>query len=379
MSTTHLEITGLNKAYGKNQVLHDLHLRVHRGKCLVIFGGSGGGKTTLLRHIAGIMQADSGSVRIDGRDVLELDAQTRGVAMAFQNFALYPHMSAYENIASPLRARGFASDIIANQVQEVATLLRINHVLSHLPRQLSNGQKQRTALARALVHKPPVLLLDDPLRNVDAKIRFEMRQEFPRLFKAFGSTVLYVTQDWREALALGDQVGVLEGGRFAQLDTPQCIYRNPQTRSIARLFGDPPINLFDVTPYAAENMTQVMAVNIGGHRLHLPQMRADLLGRDCVLGVRAEDLLFTPGTHEEGKGTLPVQLQARMPFNMRIVEFLRTGQGEQGSVEILASRAETGSVEHTPQQAPRVPMPGHLRIINPLGCLFFDRNSGQRM
>jgi len=370
-ATPHLEITGLHKAYGKKQVLHGLDLAVRKGECLAVFGGSGAGKTTLLRHIAGILEADAGSVRIDGREAAALDAQTRGVAMAFQNFALYPHMSARENIASPLRARGFAAQAIASRVQEVAALLRIEHVLAHLPRQLSNGQKQRTALARALVHKPPVLLLDDPLRNVDAKIRFEMRLEFPRLFKAFGSTVLYVTQDWREALALGQRVGVLEGGRFAQIDTPQGIYRNPQTRSIARLFGDPPINLFDVTPRAVD--AQTMAVDIGGHTLHLPQLRAELLGRACVLGVRAEDVHFTP--EAPGSGALPVQLQARMPFNVRTVKLLRTA-GAQG-VEILASRADAGSA--APEEAPRVPLPGHVRISSPQACLFFARDSGLRL
>jgi len=372
-TTTHLEITGLCKAYGKKQVLRGLDLAVRKGECLVVFGGSGAGKTTLLRHIAGMVQADAGSVRIDGREAMEMDAQTRGVAMAFQNFALYPHMSAHENIASPLRARGFAAEAIASRVQEVAALLRIEHVLAHLPRQLSNGQKQRTALARALVHQPPVLLLDDPLRNVDAKIRFEMRLEFPRLFKAFGSTVLYVTQDWREALALGQRVGVLEGGRFAQIDTPQGIYRNPQTRSIARLFGDPPINLFDVTPRAVDGLANAMAVDIGGHTLHLPQLRADLLGRACVLGVRAEDVHFT--CEAGGSGTLPVQLQARMPFNVRTVELLRTA-GAQG-VEILASRADAGSA--APEETPRAPLPGHVRINNPQACLFFARDSGLRL
>jgi len=297
----------------------------------------------------------------------------------FQSYALYPHMSARENIASPLRARGFANDAIASRVQEVAALLRIDHVLSHLPRQLSNGQKQRTALARALVHKPPVLLLDDPLRNVDAKIRFEMRQEFPRLFKAFGSTVLYVTQDWREALALGDRVGVLEGGRFAQIDTPQGIYRNPQSCRIARLFGDPPINLFDVTPRAVDGAAETMAVDIGGYSLHLPQMRADLLGRDCVLGVRAENLRFTPGEHDADSGALPVKLQARMPFNVRTVELLRTGQGGEGSVEILASRTDASGLEPTPRQALRAPLPGQLRINDPRACLFFERDGGQRV
>src|SRR6218665_463076 len=174
----HLSISGLCKAFGKKKLLDGLDRAVERGECLVVFGGSGSGKTTLLRHIAGLLEPDAGTVLIDGQRAGDVRAQQRGVAMAFQNFA------------SPLRARAIDEARIARQVQEVAVLLRIAHVLDHSPRQLSNGQKQRTSLARSLVHKPQMILLDDPLRNVDAKIRFEMRLEFPKLFKAFGSTVL---------------------------------------------------------------------------------------------------------------------------------------------------------------------------------------------
>ena len=213
------------------------------GECLVVFGPSGCGKTTLLRLIAGILEPDAGDVVIAGESVSDRGPQSRGVAMAFQNFALYPHMSAYENIASPLRARGVDEKTIDAKVHEVAKLIRIDHVLDHLPRQLSNGQKQRTSLARSLVHAPSVLLLDDPLRNVDAKVRYEMRLELPRVFRRFGSTVIYVTQDYKEAMALGDRVGVLLDGRFRQLDVPARVYREPVDTRVANLFGDPPINL----------------------------------------------------------------------------------------------------------------------------------------
>jgi multiple sugar transport system ATP-binding protein len=363
---SHLKISGLCKAYGKKQVLNQLDLDVRQGECLVVFGGSGSGKTTLLRQIAGLVEADAGSIHLAGQDVSDIGPESRGVAMAFQNFALYPHMTAFENIASPLRARKMAEADIVARVQEVARLLRIDHVLSHLPKQLSNGQKQRTSLGRSLVHKPPILLLDDPLRNVDAKIRFEMRLEFPKLFKAFGSTVLYVTQDYREALALGDRIGVLVDGRFQQIDSPLGIYRNPQTREVARLFGDPPINLFEVTPQPEGDG---LAVQVGGQSLRLPDPRADLAGRPCVLGVRPEDVIFST---EPAPGAMPVNLEAVMPFNVRTVALLRAGQGEQGT-EILASRPEDPQLAGTRQR-----MAGYAWLAAGR-TLFFDRATGARL
>ena len=358
----HLDLRGLRKSLGKKQVLDGLDLQVRRGECLVVFGGSGSGKTTLLRHIAGVMEPDDGAVLIDGEDMSAVGPESRGVAMAFQNFALYPHMTAFENIASPLRARNMPEAELSARVVEVAKLLRIDHVLTHLPKQLSNGQKQRTSLGRSLVHKPSVLLLDDPLRNVDAKMRFEMRLEFPRLFKAFGSTVLYVTQDYREALALGDRIGVLAGGKFAQIDSPEGIYRDPHTREVARLFGDPPINLFEVKP---QRQDDAMVVTLGNHQLRLPESRNDLLNQPCVLGVRPEDVVFSLAPQP---GALPVTLEAVMPFNVRTVALLKAGD-----IEILASRPEDRELSECRER-----MPGYVTLA-PGRSLFFDRSSGARL
>lgn len=364
---SYLKIAGLSKAFGKKPVLDRLDLEVRQGECLVIFGGSGSGKTTLLRHIAGVMEPDAGDIWLNGQNVNDIGPEARGVAMAFQNFALYPHMTAFENIASPLWARKMGEADIVKRVNEVAQLLRIDHVLTHLPKQLSNGQKQRTSLGRSLVHKPPVLLLDDPLRNVDAKIRFEMRLEFPKLFKAFGSTVLYVTQDYREALALGDRVGVLVNGRFQQIDAPASIYRNPQSREVARLFGDPPINLFEVTPQAGATG---MTVQIGGQQLSLPDPRPDLAGRPCLLGVRPEDVVFST---ESAPGAMPVALEAVMPFNVRTVTLLKAGAGTEYSAEILASRPEDPALSGTRERIPGFAWLAAGRT------LFFDRATGARL
>src|SRR5665213_3066109 len=224
-----VEVRNIRKEFKTGAVLEDVSLSAETGEIVVVFGPSGAGKTVLLRLIAGVEEADAGDILLQGRNVADAPPETRGIGMAFQNFALFPHMSAYDNIASALTARETSAAIIKAKVDNVAKLLKIAHVMQHAPRELSNGQKQRTALARALVANPRILLLDDPLRNVDAKLRYEMRLELPSLLKASGSTVLYVTQDFKEAMALGDRIAVLLEGRCVQVATPADVYREPAT------------------------------------------------------------------------------------------------------------------------------------------------------
>ncbi len=357
----YLEVRSVSKAFGKKTVLEGLSLQVERGECVVVFGPSAAGKTVLLRIISGVLDPDQGEVWIDGKPVNDVGPESRHVAMAFQNFALYPHMDAFENIASPLHARGLPPATVREKVHQIATLLRIDHVLDHLPRQLSNGQKQRTSLARSLVHGPSVLMLDDPLRNVDAKIRYEMRLELPRVFRRFQSTVLYVTQDYKEALALGDRIGVLLDGRFQQIDTSTGIYRNPRNRRVADLFGDPHINLLPIRPELGPDAS-VRAV-VAGHPLTLRGAPATLAGRDCELGVRPEDVMLG---FEHADDAIPVELAAVTPFNVRTVILLKTPD----ATELLASRPEDNKLA-----AAR----GHRRgwaSIDFERALYFDRASG---
>src|SRR5271165_5659748 len=234
-----LEIRGVRKSFRSNVVLEDVSLELEPGEIVCVFGPSGSGKTALLRLVAGVETLDSGSILLVGQDVTDAPPESRGVGMAFQNFALFPHMSAFDNVASALTARRTPPNVIREKVQKVAALLKIGHVLAHEPRELSNGQKQRTALARALVADPKILLLDDPLRNVDAKLRYEMRLELPPLLKSYGATALYVTQDYKEAMALGDRIAVLIDNDFLQIARPAEIYRAPATLNVASLFGDP--------------------------------------------------------------------------------------------------------------------------------------------
>ncbi|WP_282606058.1 ABC transporter ATP-binding protein [Pelagibius sp. Alg239-R121] len=359
---TSLELNAVSKSFKNDQVLSGLSLSATEGETVVVFGPSGTGKTVLLRLISGIYDPDDGDIRLDGSSVVGIAPEHRGIGMAFQNFALYPHMEAADNIASPLEARGGTAAQIMEKVREIATLLKIDHVLSHRPKELSNGQKQRTALARALVAGPKILLLDDPLRNVDAKLRFEMRLELPRLLRDFGSTTLYVTQDYKEAMALGDRIAVLLKGDFAQVATPQDIYNNPVNVEVAKLFGDPTINLIETRLTVADGRAQA---DLAGTTVELGTGYDHADGRDIVVGVRPEAISVSETPLE---GALPVELIAVTPLNERVVMLLHLADG----TEFFASSPEdgaTGTRRHGPAFA----------RIAPDAVLVFDRDSGQRI
>ncbi|MHA1567628.1 MAG: ABC transporter ATP-binding protein [Alphaproteobacteria bacterium] len=355
-----LELKNIVKRYKGEAVLDDLSLQVADGETIILFGPSGAGKTVLLRLVAGVIDPDQGQVLIGGNDMAEVEAEDRGIGMAFQNFALFPHMTAFDNIASPLEAHRQSKSAIKAGVEGVAKLLKIDHVLSHAPRALSNGQKQRTALARALVGAPPLLLLDDPLRNVDAKLRFEMRLELPRLLADRGATVVYVTQDYKEAMALGDRIAVMSKGRIQQLGTPADIYLEPRNMEIARLFGDPIINLLDVTP---KSDAQGIFVTLSGVPVRLAHSQSESIGKDCVLGLRPEIIKFV----EAGAGgAIPVTVEVETPLNEKTVTLAVTEHGR----EILISRP-AGSPG--PSQGPA------FIVVDANAGLLFDRVSGERI
>ncbi len=353
-----LDIHGLRVAFGRNELLKGIDLTVAPGETLVLFGPSGCGKTVLLRAIAGLEPAARANVRIAGRDVSTLGPESRGLGMAFQNFALYPHMTARENIASPLQARNVTPADIETRVNEVAALLRITHVLGHSPKELSNGQKQRTALARALVGKPKVLLLDDPLRNVDAKLRYEMRLELPRLLRAAGAATIYVSQDYREAMGLADRVAILLDGHIAQLAPPEEIYDAPNSVKVARLFGDPPINLLPCRPVAGP---RGVAVSAAGWQINLAVERG-AAGRSCLLGIRPEAIALS---QSEQPGAARAQLIATTPLHERLVVLLRAATGEEVVASVLGA----------------VPPPGSAvwLMADTTHALLFDAESGARI
>ena len=355
---TALSIRGLAKRFRGEVALEDVSLDIPSGRTLALFGPSGAGKTVLLRCIAGAVEPDAGSVLVGSEDMVDTPPEQRGVGMAFQNFALFPHMSAFENIASPLAARRSTSGRIGSAVADIARLLKIDHVLSHLPRALSNGQKQRTALARALVAQPRILLLDDPLRNVDAKLRFEMRLELPRLLADQGATVIYVTQDYKEAMALGDSIAVMSEGRIAQIGTPEEIYLTPASIKIAKLFGDPTINLLDIAP---RDDGESLCFELSGRKVRLDSDYAHTAHCDCVLGLRPESLRFSTAPN-----AIPVVVEAETPLNEKVVSLVTTDKGR----EILVSRP-VGS---------EAPASGKAGIaFDTAHALFFDRTTGMRL
>ena len=245
-----LSIKGLTARYGKTVALHGIDLDLADGEFFVILGPSGAGKTTTLKSVAGLVDGAKGEIRIAGRDMTGVEPYDRGVAMAFESYALYPQKTVEENLASPLRSGRNGTWTPAQQaerIKEVTTTLGIDHLLKRFPRELSNGQRQRTALGRVLVRSADVYLLDEPLSHLDAKLRAAMRAELKQLGELSGTTTLYVTHDYQEALALGDRIGVLRAGRLVQVGTPAEVWTEPVDTFVARALGQPEMNLLDAT------------------------------------------------------------------------------------------------------------------------------------
>ena len=355
-----LVLENVVKRFKGEVVLDGVSFAVESGETLVLFGPSGAGKTVLLRLIAGVIEPDAGRVLLHGRDMAGVEPEDRGVGMAFQNFALFPHMDAFANIASPLEARRQPRGAIREGVERVSKLLKIEHVLGHKPRALSNGQKQRTSLARALVAQPKILLLDDPLRNVDAKLRFEMRLELPRLLADQGATVIYVTQDYKEAMALGRRIAVMSGHGVQQVGSPEEIYLRPANVEIARLFGDPVINLLDVTPERGPGGAQA---RLSDQPVPLPSGHEASIGKPCVLGLRPETLRFV----ERGApGAIPVEVEAETPLNEKTVTLVLTARKR----EIMVSR---------PGGTPGPDRGMAYVAVDPRHAMLFDRATGARL
>lgn len=355
-----IKLTNIKKSFKNDLVIDGVSLEVKHGETLVLFGPSGAGKTVLLRLLAGVIEPDEGIIEINGLNMHDVEPEDRGIGMAFQNFALFPHMDARENIASPLTARRQSKSAIKSGVESLAKLLKIEHVLSHKPKELSNGQKQRTALARALAGEPSILLLDDPLRNVDAKLRFEMRLELPRLLREQKATVVYVTQDYKEAMALGDNIAVMNNHGIQQNGTPEEIYLTPGNVEIAQLFGDPVVNLLDVVPGRGEGGVEV---RLSDQSVSIDQGFASSIGKDCVLGVRPESIRFVDaGT----PGSFPVSVEAETPLNEKTVSLVLTVRKR----EIMISR---------PAGTPGPKGKNAHITIDASSALLFDRETGNRI
>ncbi|MFI9643448.1 ABC transporter ATP-binding protein [Micromonospora sp. NPDC051925] len=330
-------VHGLCKSFGKVQALDGVTLDVPDGAFFVVLGPSGAGKTTTLRAIAGLEKLDAGSVHLDGRDATGDAPAARDLAMVFQNYALYPRHTAYENIASPLRARRCSSSEIAAAVAQMSSLLHIERLLQRRPAQLSGGEMQRVALARALVRRPRAFLMDEPLTNLDLKLRVEMRTELTRIHRSLGATFVYVTNDQVEALSMADQVAVLKEGKVQQVGTPTEVYERPANQWVAGFVGSPPISLL---PCHAEGDRLVGAE---GWTLPRPRWATAQDGRALLLGLRAEDL----SVEQRGNASLSGELYGLEPLGDRTVVDVRVG------TEILKVKARP-TVTGTPGERLRV-------------------------
>jgi multiple sugar transport system ATP-binding protein len=277
----------VTKRFGSDVVaVESLTLDVEDGEFVIFVGPSGCGKTTALRMAAGLEEVTSGEIRIGGHVVNDRPPTDRDIAMVFQNYALYPHMTVFDNLAFPLRQKRVKKKDIDARVREAARLLAIEPLLERRPRELSGGQRQRVAIGRALVRRPQAFLMDEPLSNLDAKLRVQMRAELLSLHRRLGITTIYVTHDQTEAMTLGDRVVVLDRGVVQQVDTPERLYRRPRNTFVASFIGSPSMNFVEAT-------LDEGGLVIGGNRFALPQsLRPQLAGRagDIIVGLRPEDI-----------------------------------------------------------------------------------------
>jgi multiple sugar transport system ATP-binding protein len=291
-----IELRKIVKAFGPRVVVDHLDLIVADGGFTVLLGPSGCGKTTTLRMIAGLETPKSGDILLNGRTVTNLSPKARGVAMVFQDYGLYPHMSVLDNVAFPLKIAGVSIGERRSRASEMLNRLRIDHLARHRPAQISGGEKQRVSLARALVRRPNILLMDEPLSNLDAMLRARMRAEIKTLHQELSTTTLYVTHDQVEALSLGTAIAVMRSGRIEQYATPQEIYHDPATLFVARFVGSPPMNLLPVTLQSKKG-SSVLSGN--GFSLSLAGELASVAasvprGTNAVIGVRPEHLAVEP-------------------------------------------------------------------------------------
>jgi sn-glycerol 3-phosphate transport system ATP-binding protein len=290
MAQVHLK--NITKTYGKGaagvDVIHGISIDIDDGEFIVMVGPSGCGKSTLLRMVAGLEEITGGDIVIGDRVVNQLEPKDRDIAMVFQNYALYPHMSVYENMAYGLKIRKFSKADIDTRVQKAAKILELGALLERTPRQLSGGQRQRVAMGRAIVREPAVFLFDEPLSNLDAKLRVQMRLEIQKMHRALGTTSLYVTHDQVEAMTLGQRMIVMNAGRAEQIGTPAEVYGRPATTFVASFIGSPPMNLLRGQ---LESGGTSFALGDGA-QVTLPSARTGLSGRGCILGVRPEHLIL---------------------------------------------------------------------------------------
>ena len=358
---TELSLQGVEKAYGDINVLHDIHLSIASREFVVFVGPSGCGKSTLLRCIAGLETITGGSIHIGARDVTVLEPADRGVAMVFQSYALYPHMTVYDNIAFGLKMQKVATPRIDEKVREAARILQLEPLLQRKPKALSGGQRQRVAIGRAIVHEPQVFLLDEPLSNLDASLRVQMRIEIAKLHAQLQATMIYVTHDQVEAMTLADRVVVMNGGIIEQVGPPQELYHNPKTRFVAGFIGSPAMNFI---PGRLENGSGALRVHLPGDIvLPVPESRtaryAALAGREVVFGIRPEHLTEEKNLDRPNFVRFPATPEVTEPMGMETLVHFKIQGAE------ICGRVDPNAPAHPGQPLAMAADLNNMHILDP--------------
>ncbi|HDS1817835.1 ABC transporter ATP-binding protein [Pseudomonas putida] len=362
-----LELRNVNKTYGSGlpDTLKDIQLSIKDGEFLILVGPSGCGKSTLMNCIAGLEHITGGAILIDDQDVSGMSPKDRDIAMVFQSYALYPTMSVRENIEFGLKIRKMPQAAIDEEVARVAKLLQIEHLLARKPAQLSGGQQQRVAMGRALARRPKIYLFDEPLSNLDAKLRVEMRTEMKLMHQRLKTTTVYVTHDQIEAMTLGDKVAVMKDGIIQQFGTPQQIYNDPANQFVASFIGSPPMNFIPVR-LTRQDGRLLALLDSGQARCELPLGVVDdeLEGREIILGIRPEQIALGTG---EGNGLpgIRAEVQVTEPTGPDLLVFVTLNQ-----TKVCCRLA--------PDVACRVGDSLNLQF-DPARVLLFDAASGERL
>ncbi|HEY0522212.1 MAG TPA: sn-glycerol-3-phosphate import ATP-binding protein UgpC [Stellaceae bacterium] len=351
-----VSLRDVRKSYGGTAVIHGVSCDIADGELVVVVGPSGCGKSTLLRMVAGLEEITSGEIAIGGRVVNAVEPKDRDIAMVFQNYALYPHMTVFDNMAYGLRIRGLSKAEIGDRVAKAAAILQLEKLLARKPRQLSGGQRQRVAMGRAIVRDPQVFLFDEPLSNLDAQLRVQMRVEIRKLQQSLGTTSIYVTHDQVEAMTLADRLIVMNGGVAEQIGPPIALYERPETVFVAGFIGSPSMNFL---PAVMDNGALALA---GGARMPLPPDIVADLGREVTVGLRPEHL----AVHGEG---------AQFTIRVELAELLGADTIVHGSVApgappLLARLPGTVRIA-AGDTVPLAVAPEHIHV--------FDRASGRRV
>ncbi len=314
-----LKITGIDKHYGKFHAVKGVSLDVPEGEFTVLVGPSGCGKSTLLRCIAGLEETTGGTIEIGGKDVTHARPRDRDIAMVFQNYALYPYLNVRDNIAFGLRARKFAEAEVEKRVKRAADMLDIGHLLARFPRELSGGQRQRVAIGRAIVRDARLYLFDEPLSNLDAQLRDDMRVEIKRLHQELGRTMIYVTHDQIEAMTLADRIVLLRDGVIEQQGSPLDVFERPASRFVAGFLGSPKMNFLKAT------MSQTGVTLADGRKLDLPGYKGFKIGQAVFLGIRPQHIALAGKTVAKRHERIAVTIELVQPTGSRVLVTLPLG------------------------------------------------------